>query len=231
MTYYGYRYYDPTTGRWPSRDPIRERGGINLYGFVGNDAVNRKDRFGLEFGDYKKSDAPDYDPTRTRSVYKWQWTHNIRVDDKNSCVVRVDGKNTASIILTGANREDHLANHSRLDQFGNNSEAHEREHERITETYWNVMRKDLNREDGSKHKDSVCAKIWRNYLIELFNWYRFNARAENANFDSMAYPPGVFAEEKSIEMIEAKEQAAYHLTSAVTLYISYIQNCTPIPLR
>jgi hypothetical protein len=23
-------YYDPVTGRWPSRDPIGERGGVNL---------------------------------------------------------------------------------------------------------------------------------------------------------------------------------------------------------
>lgn len=44
---YGYRYYDPKTGRWPSRDPIGEEGGINLYGFVGNDGVNRWDLLGL----------------------------------------------------------------------------------------------------------------------------------------------------------------------------------------
>jgi RHS repeat-associated protein len=47
VTDYGYRYYDPVTGRWPSRDPIGERGGINLYGFVGNDGVNVWDRLGL----------------------------------------------------------------------------------------------------------------------------------------------------------------------------------------
>jgi hypothetical protein len=39
--------FDPITGRWPSRDPIQERGGINLYGFVGNDGVNRWDTLGL----------------------------------------------------------------------------------------------------------------------------------------------------------------------------------------
>jgi RHS repeat-associated protein len=43
---YGYRYYDPLTGRWPSRDPIGEDGGENLYGFVGNDGVDRVDAFG-----------------------------------------------------------------------------------------------------------------------------------------------------------------------------------------
>lgn len=29
-------FYDPTIGRWASRDTIGELGGINLYGFVGN---------------------------------------------------------------------------------------------------------------------------------------------------------------------------------------------------
>ena len=46
VTYYGYRYYDPVTGRWPSRDPIEEEGGVNLYGFVGNDGVNQLDLLG-----------------------------------------------------------------------------------------------------------------------------------------------------------------------------------------
>ncbi len=47
VTYYGYRYYDPVTGRWPSRDPIGEKGGVNLYGFVGNAGVNTLDILGL----------------------------------------------------------------------------------------------------------------------------------------------------------------------------------------
>ncbi|WP_234047462.1 RHS repeat domain-containing protein [Luteolibacter pohnpeiensis] len=50
LLYYGYRYYDPATGRWPSRDPIEERGGMNLYGFLGNDGVNWMDSLGLIAG-------------------------------------------------------------------------------------------------------------------------------------------------------------------------------------
>lgn len=45
---YELRPYQPGTGRWMSRDPIEERGGINLYGFVANDAVNLVDVLGLE---------------------------------------------------------------------------------------------------------------------------------------------------------------------------------------
>jgi RHS repeat-associated protein len=44
--YYGYRYYDPNTGRWPSRDPIGERGGVNLYGFLNNNALTKYDLLG-----------------------------------------------------------------------------------------------------------------------------------------------------------------------------------------
>jgi len=44
---YGYRYYMPEFGRWPDRDPIGERGGINLYGMVGNGPVNWVDWFGM----------------------------------------------------------------------------------------------------------------------------------------------------------------------------------------
>ena len=47
LYYYLYRYYDPLTGRWPSRDPIEERGGVNLYGFAGNDGVVNYDILGL----------------------------------------------------------------------------------------------------------------------------------------------------------------------------------------
>jgi len=46
--YYGFRYYDPVTGRWPNRDPIEERGGLNLYTMVGNDAVSQWDYLGLD---------------------------------------------------------------------------------------------------------------------------------------------------------------------------------------
>jgi hypothetical protein len=46
VTCYGYRYYDPLTGRWPSRDPIGERGGMNLYAFAENDGLSKADYLG-----------------------------------------------------------------------------------------------------------------------------------------------------------------------------------------
>jgi len=48
LSYYGYRFYVPALGRWLTRDPIEEAGGINLYGFVENNPVNFVDPNGLE---------------------------------------------------------------------------------------------------------------------------------------------------------------------------------------
>jgi RHS repeat-associated protein len=43
-----FRTYNPYLGRWISRDPLGEKGGINLYGYVGNDPVDGIDTFGLD---------------------------------------------------------------------------------------------------------------------------------------------------------------------------------------
>ncbi len=42
-----YRAYSPAMGRWISRDPIAENGGLNLYGYVDNSPVDHIDPFGL----------------------------------------------------------------------------------------------------------------------------------------------------------------------------------------
>ncbi|MCX8155666.1 MAG: RHS repeat-associated core domain-containing protein, partial [Verrucomicrobiae bacterium] len=47
LYYYGHRYYNPTTGRWLSRDPIGEMGGMNCYLFLGNEPIGGNDYLGL----------------------------------------------------------------------------------------------------------------------------------------------------------------------------------------
>ena len=36
--------------KWPNRDPLGEKGGVNLYDYVANNPVNRVDSFGLQIG-------------------------------------------------------------------------------------------------------------------------------------------------------------------------------------
>ena len=41
-----HRYYDPAEGRFLTRDPIGYAGGMNLYGYVGNNPANAADPLG-----------------------------------------------------------------------------------------------------------------------------------------------------------------------------------------
>ncbi|UDQ96741.1 RHS repeat-associated core domain-containing protein [Lentisphaerota bacterium WC36G] len=58
LIYYNYRYYNPVNGKWLSRDPIEEKGGDNLYSFVGNDTIKNIDSLGLKWS----WDAPEGEP-------------------------------------------------------------------------------------------------------------------------------------------------------------------------
>jgi RHS repeat-associated protein len=50
LLYYGARYYNPSTGKWLSRDPAEEEeGGPNLYANCQNDLVDYTDLLGLEW--------------------------------------------------------------------------------------------------------------------------------------------------------------------------------------
>jgi hypothetical protein len=47
VRFYGFRYYDPETGRWPSRDPIGEIDFENIYCLLANNPVDDFDINGL----------------------------------------------------------------------------------------------------------------------------------------------------------------------------------------
>ena len=51
------RFDDPETGRWISRDPIQERGGLNLYAYCGGDPINQLDI--LKLRDYSAKETQE----------------------------------------------------------------------------------------------------------------------------------------------------------------------------
>jgi RHS repeat-associated protein len=60
LLYYGYRFYHPGLGRFVSRDPIGEAGGLNLHLLTGNDPVNRWDLWGLDEGKVRYDEYGEY---------------------------------------------------------------------------------------------------------------------------------------------------------------------------
>jgi RHS repeat-associated protein len=49
ISVYPFRAYDSGWQRWLNRDPFGEAGGMNLYGFVGNNPISYVDPYGLDF--------------------------------------------------------------------------------------------------------------------------------------------------------------------------------------
>lgn len=67
LGYWGYRYYSPRLGRWISRDPIGEKGGLNLLNYVRNHPCAYVDKLGLwlfcdAFGCHEMPDGPPNPP-------------------------------------------------------------------------------------------------------------------------------------------------------------------------
>ena len=76
---YGYRYYHTNLGRWISRDPIGEEGGLNLYGFVSNSPICLFDVVGLSHlsavtVDRKKSECSKNVSGQDAILIYWQVT-------------------------------------------------------------------------------------------------------------------------------------------------------------
>ena len=63
LGYWGYRYYSPGLGRWISRDPMEEQGGVSLYCFVSNRPPFSTDALGL----FSLCDVLKFLPTVGRS--------------------------------------------------------------------------------------------------------------------------------------------------------------------
>jgi RHS repeat-associated protein len=93
FNYYGYRYYNAETGRWPNRDPLGRKGGNNIYAFVNNytpgsiDMLGLKPRFILsgcelivswkfDFSFYDNGLPPFYDrlPENAQPGFRRVWT-------------------------------------------------------------------------------------------------------------------------------------------------------------
>ena len=63
-----YRAYNADSGRWLSRDPMLESGGLNLYDYVSNKPISEVDYYGLQ-------PVEDLEPEpNSRTYYEDSWT-------------------------------------------------------------------------------------------------------------------------------------------------------------
>jgi len=108
LYYYGYRFYCSWLGRWVNRDPIGEKGGVNIYHFVFNNVIRWIDYNGLwgdgnegrngdiggrghsdfpghDIFDYTREDRGDTSPFRPSSTWRHFRPLGDRAGVKGSC--------------------------------------------------------------------------------------------------------------------------------------------------
>ena len=85
MYYYGYRFYDPNLQRWPNRDPIGEKGGINLYAFVHSNPLTEIDPKGYTVYACTRPTDKSF-PAYGMGRHAHLWDDRVGVPwDKSSC--------------------------------------------------------------------------------------------------------------------------------------------------
>ncbi|MCP3928381.1 MAG: RHS repeat-associated core domain-containing protein [Bacteroidetes bacterium] len=79
MHYNWHRFYDPTTGRYISADPIGFRGGdLNLYSYVGQDPINWFDPDGLRAWNNHVNEIKQTGKSATK--YPKSWVENKTIN-------------------------------------------------------------------------------------------------------------------------------------------------------
>jgi RHS repeat-associated protein len=75
LVYHNRRYYAPELGRFLGRDPIEESGGLNLFAYVANNAINRWDHLGMSPSGTPKAGDVHYEYEMEDGItYLLTWT-------------------------------------------------------------------------------------------------------------------------------------------------------------
>ena len=190
LYYYGYRFYVPSLMRWLNRDPIREDGGMNLYGFCGNSPICNFDSLGEKIA-----------ITEDRYNVKDNIGRNSRAYFSRNCsvtiycttfgVLKIDGVayRRLSILTPGHGRwDERYKRYNRKWGVGRNSTqewqaayAHEMDHWNSFNALFSFLRM-LNEFDGTR----LCSKC-NEMKDELEKQYRalyMQAVMRSSKYDS-----------------------------------------------
>jgi hypothetical protein len=193
---------DPLTGRWPSRDPKEEDGGLNLYGFVSNNAASLVDYLGLKLTKYT-TDIETIDFSEDSSLPEGVdgqcnaiWPQQIGFMNKAhsnvdhapwaGCGVYIGGE----LKITLVNRKDQLTT---IGRDNITIERHERKHALSYKKAWDELRQEVDwiwegvhRGIGGRSK----AEKYRNYADAASVYYYLKVRLQEIDYDRFTLRPG-----------------------------------------
>lgn len=174
-------FYNPETGRWLSRDPIEEQGGVNPYGMVGNGPVNKCDYLGLKItrytGQASASTSMQNGVEAGATDATWSFEEPQFSQKKGKWCVKLSGKMTVSISYTPGV----------FDENGLSALEHERRHEGIHREWFNDLVDRTSSIDGC-YCNLSCAHLAAQVARAMHQMNYFQSKAQNALFDLNSYP-------------------------------------------
>ncbi len=189
LYYYGYRFYNPSTGRWPNRDPIEEEGGVNLYSFVRNNPVSYTDFLGMALTPYRGYPQWKYAPLKsTRKKIGGEtemlWPPTIAkapVAQSGGWYVKLEGELSGEIrILPGLDvtRRYGASNQTIIE--------HEHGHVDLYRRFWGELIEATKNIEGTYCKKE-CAEVAQFAADVLSQLGYANVMIENNRFDFREY--------------------------------------------
>ena len=194
VRYYGHRFYHPELGRWMSRDPIEEEGGVNLSGFVGNSPVDRSDMLGLSdcmITEHADTPAENMRPNAAGQTLPW-----INIDyglspcgflwQKREIKLR---RATCRIKISYLRGYDYHTPWRRARGHYRSTRSHEYLHASYFQRQFNES---LRAIDSVKDRCVCppCAEVMKAYADEYVEYMEVWAETKNAALECLDYSPG-----------------------------------------
>jgi RHS repeat-associated protein len=190
--YYGYRYYNPSTGRWLSREPLGELGGANLYAFARNSPIGVIDLLGFLVTSVTWTNAAtlyhDWALANTDSSI----TPKIA---KASCLC---GEKITSVSVEVVTVVTILSGHYWREKVGAHELTigqHENQHVKIDQRTGQTIEDTLKKLIG-KCRNTACMAATDSYIASVVNYYNEDRHYRNARFDVFDYAEGYRKEQR-----------------------------------
>jgi RHS repeat-associated protein len=208
--YYGYRYYHPQTGRWINRDPIEEDGGLNLYGFVGNDGLNWWDYLGLIAKvPEKRADGTDVPEGK---VGRFTKKYSIDKIEVKGCDLKFEATGWSQLhFKAGINPDKPPAPTLRQE---------EESHRGIFEKSVELFRSEANPLEMT-HKSEECAGTAKAIVLAAFGLYVAHERASQLQYELSTRGQVTGADRQALEV--AKQQFATAKQALATAKLKHQQ--------
>ena len=195
LYYYGYRFYSPTLMRWLNRDPIGEEGGLNLYGFCGNNVVANIDAFGQ-----RVIIQVDPTPSRRKVINSRSGRHpravtrrfgNCKFNCTKDCKIKVTGHITLWIEMLEENSRrwqepfpQYIGNVGMSED--ESAYQHELDHFKTWKAFYDFLQT-ANTYDGRQYKD---CKSKAQKFNERYEHFKQKVSQHSISFDSPSWNQG-----------------------------------------